>query len=408
MYITENRLLKWGLYCNVIYILLLFLFLPDGINFLNIFITSLLLLSTIIIFFICFERRTLLKQVPKKTRIIFYLLFLWALVIIVRSFSLSIQDWLTNFGNIYTAFAWLSPLVLVLGLKIENWSLVFKAISFMFSIMIICFLLLPFLEINEEWIQLLRPICFVLLIGLNRFGSLNRLKSYAIIVIYIILNLWVSSRRVDLLFLFITFSFIIMDKLIAIQIKKILIKYIIFGFIVVLTLIFTIGYQHISNLVSQIIEFQDSRTFLFTELMQDLNVTEKFTGRGSLGTYYSEFMAGTKRYTVQILKQKWWGDSAVRITTEVGYLQMILKGGFILLTLNLIIFIKSSYVAIFKSNNKFIKRLGYYILIIAILTIIEFRPTFTPTFIILWMAIGTVSVKKYRMMTNEEINALIK
>jgi len=36
------------------------------------------------------------------------------------------------------------------------------------------------------------------------------------------------------------------------------------------------------------------------------------------------------------------------------------------------------------------------------------RPAFTPTFILLWMAIGTVLSKKYRDMNDEEINALIK
>jgi hypothetical protein len=87
---------------------------------------------------------------------------------------------------------------------------------------------------------------------------------------------------------------------------------------------------------------------------------------------------------------------------------MILKGGFIMLLLNLIILISSSYVAIFKSRNKFIKRLGYYILIFMILYLIELRPTFTPIFFILWMAIGTVLNEKYRLMDDEEINSLIK
>ena len=64
--------------------------------------------------------------------------------------------------------------------------------------------------------------------------------------------------------------------------------------------------------------------------------------------------------------------------------------------------------AIFKSKNKFIKRLGYYILIITIISLVEFRPAFTPTFILLWMAIGTVLSKKYREMDNSQIKNIIK
>jgi hypothetical protein len=142
--------------------------------------------------------------------------------------------------------------------------------------------------------------------------------------------------------------------------------------------------------------------------MTELNAFEKVVGRGSLGSYYSEYFQNTKWYTVEILKEPWWGDSSTRITTEVGYLQMILKAGFIMLLLQLFLLSYSIYKALFKSNNRFIKRLGLYVLVILILSIISFRPAFTPTFIILWMAVGTILNEKYRAMDDEEINSLVK
>ena len=99
---------------------------------------------------------------------------------------------------------------------------------------------------------------------------------------------------------------------------------------------------------------------------------------------------------------------ADRITIEVGYLQMILKGGFVMLLLYSALGFFAAYVAIFKSNNKFIKRLGFYITIILILSIISLRPAFTPTFIIFWMAIGTVLNKENREMNDAEIKKLIQ
>jgi hypothetical protein len=193
-----------------------------------------------------------------------------------------------------------------------------------------------------------------------------------------------------------------------IKIKKAVIKYIILSFIVLMVLVFTYGYENISLLINKIVEFNDSRTFLFTELLADLNFTEKIFGKGSLGTYYSPFFNKVLRYFEHIGEYWFALDNPTRITVEVGYLQMILKGGFLLLILNFSIMLSSVYLAIFKSNNNFVKRLGVFILSLTLLSLISFRPAFTPTFILLWMAIGTVLSKKNRMMTNEEIESKLK
>jgi hypothetical protein len=409
MYITQKRLLKWALYGLSIYIFLYLIFRPEGINIQKIVITILMLFSLLTTIFIGIKNSKQLKSISKFPRFLFYLIIFWGCITIIRGFSLSIQDWVTNFGNVYMAAAWLSPVALILGLKIENWSVVFKAIFFMFQLMFFLFFASLFYNVDyNDWVMLLRPVNLILLIGLYHFRFNDKIKTYLLIIIYIIVNAYFSSRRVDLLFLFLTVSLLLMDKLLVIRVRKKFLKYILFGFLSGVIIIFTFGYELVSIFIASFIDFQDSRTFLFKELMSDLNFTEKIFGRGSLGTYFSEFMEHTKRYTEEILKQKWWGDASVRITTEVGYLQMILKGGFILLSLNLFMSVYAIYLAIFKSNNRLITRLGYYILVISVLSIVEFRPTFTPAFIIFWMAIGTVLKKEYRQMNDSEIESLIK
>jgi hypothetical protein len=408
MYITEKRLLKWALYCNIIYVLLFFLIRPQGIGVQKIGITSLFLFSTIIIIVLSIRNWGRLKEIPKFARGLFSLIIFFGTIVIVRGFSFSLQDWVTNFGNVYMGFAWLVPFTLVLGLKIENWSIVFNAINFMFQLMIFFFFVtLFFIDDYIKWAWLLRPVNFILLVAMYRYGILDKIKIIVIIGIYIFVAVWVE-QRMDLLFLFLTFVFLLLDKLFSISIKKQFLKYIFGGFIIVLILIFTVGYEAVSNAIASVIEFQDSRTFLYTELFDELAKTnDQLFGRGSLGTYFSDFMEHTKRYVEEILKIEWWGDASDRITIEVGYLQMVLKGGIALLVLNVSIAIYAIYVALFKSNNKFVKRLGYYILIISILSLVSLRPAFTPTFIIFWMAIGTVLNKKYRFLSNEEINNLI-
>jgi len=365
------------------------------------------LFSVFSIYFLCIKDGKQLNQLSTGNRWVIYLLLFWGVIVIVKSFTLNPQDWITNFGNVYMGFAWLMPAITVLGLKIENWTVMFKSISFMFTLMIGAFLFLSVLTINDEWIWLLRPLVFVLIIGFNRFTLIKKIQILIIIVVYMVVST-IGERRMEYLWLIMVFGFLIMDRVMSFRVRRTFIKYIIAGFLLVLTLIFTLGYEYVWRIVTMFADIQDSRTFLFRELMSELNFSEKIFGRGSLGTYYSEYFEHTKWYVVDVLKKPWYGDSSTRITIEVGYLQMILKGGFIMMLLNLIILISSSYVAIFKSRNKFIKRLGYYILIFMILYLIELRPTFTPIFFILWMAIGTVLNKKYRLMDDEEINALIK
>ncbi|MDU8884649.1 hypothetical protein RXV94_00655 [Yeosuana sp. MJ-SS3] len=403
MFITQKELLKLAIYANVIYVALLFLFRPDGFNIENIVITSFLLTSVVIILFLCYINRKNLLSIPKTTRIIFYLLLFWSVIVVVRSFSLNLQDWLTNFGNVYMAFSWFVPVLIILGQKVENWNVIVGAIFFMFMVMIFAYAFFPVEgKSPTEWTWLLRPINFIFLLGVYRFKLTNRIIIIIALTIYILLAINLK-QRIEFLFLFLVLFFLIIERLKHIKIKRVFLKYIIFSFVILLILVFTYGYENINRMANNIVEFQDSRTFLFNELFDDLSNAETIFGKGSLGTYFSPFMEHTKNYITNYLNLEWWGDASDRITIEVGYLQMILKGGFVLFLLTVTLMINSAYLAIFKSNSKFIKRLGLFILIMTILSLISFRPAFTPTFIILWFAIGTVLNKNNRKMTDEDI-----
>ncbi|MDC0956438.1 hypothetical protein OAS44_01045 [Flavobacteriaceae bacterium] len=388
---------------------LLFLFEPNKLNFEKISITAFLLFSILSIFYIGFLNKGLLNELSKTNRRLFYVLILWGIITIIRGFSTSVQDWVTNFGNVYMGMAWVVPIVLILGIKLENWKPVFSALNFMFCLMLFSTLLLFHYnampgKLKTEWSWLLRPINLILLIGISRFNLNNRIIFYLTFALYILIAVF-AEQRIEFIFLTVVFFFILLLKLKHIKIKKSIIKYIISGFVILMILVFTYGYENISIMANRVIEFKDSRTFLFTELFKDLSFTEKVFGRGSLGTYYSPFFSKVLRYFEHIGKYWFALDNPTRITVEVGYLQMILKGGFLLLILNFSMMLRAVYVAFFKSNNNFVKRLGLFILALTLLSLISFRPAFTPTFILLWMSIGTVLNKKNRMMTDEEIKS---
>lgn len=409
--ITEKKLLKYALYCNAIYIFLLFLFRPNEINIEKIIISSFLAVSVIGVLVCCLRNTYQLKKLTITDRRLFFLLMFWGIIVVVRSFSLSVQDWLTNFGNVYMALAWFTPILLVLGIKIENWKTVFQALFFMFNLMFLSLLMLPFYldngKLKTEWTWLLRPVNFVILFGVNRFKITKRIIVYFAFSIYILIGV-LTEQRLEFIYIVLLIVIIFLDKIYQVKIKRKFLKLTFFSTLLITTLVFTFGYENLTKIATNYIDYQDTRVFLYEELLEELQGYEKIVGRGSLGTYYSDFFERTTRYYYLKGDTAWKGDEPERITIEVGYLQMILKGGFLMFILMFYIMIRSSYLGIFKSNNRLVKRLGIYIFIISSLSLISFRPAFTPTFILLWMAIGTVLNKRNREMSDEEVNSLIK
>ena len=91
MFISEKKLLKIGLYSNALYVLLLFLFDPDGINITKVLISSTLLFSAISVGIICLKNLKSLKQLPRTAILLFKLIMLWGFIVIARGFSFSLQ-----------------------------------------------------------------------------------------------------------------------------------------------------------------------------------------------------------------------------------------------------------------------------------------------------------------------------
>lgn len=409
--IKLDRLLRYALYSNAIYVFLLFLLKPNGITFEKLFVSSFLVLAVFGVYMHAYVKRKQLDLIPKAAKRIFYLLLLWSVVVVVRSFSTSLQDWVTNFGNVYMALAWFTPVIMISGTEPKNLRALFSSIFVAFLLMIAALIFLPFHigagKLEAEWIWLLRPVNFLLLIGVKRFDPAYRFLIYIALVVYVIIIV-LTEQRIDFLFLGIVFLFQFVNQMRQIKLKKQFFKIAITTLTLLTLVIFTFGYEKFSGAVNTVIEYKDSRTFVYNELFDDLSVNEQRFGKGSLGTYYSDFFERTRRYYIISGKRGWAADVPDRITTEVGYLQMILKGGFVLMILNFLLMIYTSYLGLFKSNNKITKRLALYVLILSILSLISFRPAFTPTFIILWMSIGFVLNKNNRSLNDEEIEKRIR
>jgi hypothetical protein len=132
----------------------------------------------------------------------------------------------------------------------------------------------------------------------------------------------------------------------------------------------------------------DSRTFLFVDFFTDFKVEDFYTGRGFLGTYFSPYF------------QEWqgdFGDSFNRFTIEIGFLQMLLKGGFVLVITTIVIFIRAIYLGFIRSNPGNINfMLSVWLLIEFTMLSIENVPCFNIHFLLIWVVIGKMYLMKPR------------
>lgn len=142
--------------------------------------------------------------------------------------------------------------------------------------------------------------------------------------------------------------------------------------------IFTIMENTYGNKSSMV---QDSRTFLFRELNDDLTATSSWIyGKGIFGTYYSQVMHNA-------LMRKDYSDNENRLGTEAGYLWLLLKGGVIYSILYVLLF----YIAILKgikSKNVFLFFLAFIIANRLLLMFVSFTPTYDIINMFLWIFLG--------------------
>jgi hypothetical protein len=293
-------------------------------------------------------------------------------------------------------WSWLTPLAVVFGFNIYHWLSLFNFLSKLLLMAVIASLGALFYSINEAF-SVMEWLLFFPVILLTYFYQRKTNRHILILAIpaYLLLS-YVVSERSSILFLGLMIIFVTLESLrqsgYNLYIKtSLIITTIVIGALMVIP---------VNNLITDITQNQeataDTRTFLFEELYADMSDHDLLVGRGALGTYHSTYF----EYTAELGLA---GDSPTRSIVEVGYLQMILKGGYIMMGLYLLILVPAAYLGIFKSNNIIARMSGYLILSYLLLWMITYPPTISPEYILLWMAAGTAMSTSARKITNNEI-----
>ncbi|MEP6725377.1 MAG: hypothetical protein ABJC98_06165 [Bacteroidota bacterium] len=140
----------------------------------------------------------------------------------------------------------------------------------------------------------------------------------------------------------------------------------------------------------------DSREYVFNQYFTSMEDYMWF-GKGLDGTYYCPLV--TDDIDIDAVEY--------RDLIECGYLQVILKGGYVNLALFLAIMVPAVFLGLFQSRNVFSKACGFIIL----LWLIDMGPYGLPTlslrYILVWICVGVCYNKNIRLYGEDEIKKLI-
>ena len=138
--------------------------------------------------------------------------------------------------------------------------------------------------------------------------------------------------------------------------------------------------------------FERTRTGVEEFFYRDMGPVDWVIGRGIDGKYYCPGIEMTEgHFTIY------------RSVIETGYLQFVLKGGLIYLALFLLVMIPAAFKGLFLSKNLLSKAFAIWIILYLMFTYPTVINSFTPNYIIMWLAAAFCFSKSMREKTNGQI-----
>ncbi|WP_201352035.1 hypothetical protein [Hydrogenimonas urashimensis] len=365
--------------------------------YVKIFLSLLMNISGILLIIYFFKlKKKINKHIHLYFKTLLYLSIFWGLITIMRSLSFDLKAMMSLFGNFLMGWTWLMPLAYVFGAKLQNWialfgflrKLLYTGTFLLFSNLIFPLGLYGILKWLKFW-----P---VFLMTYPYQTKKNILSLIISLIAFVIASIW-SSQRTNALFLGLFFIFFTIEYLRqtnnTLFYKKLAFFLIGISFAIIIIVQFN---SYINGLKKNEDLTRDTRTFVVIEMLDDMSLSDEIIGRGAMGTFFSPYFYRLKKAGIE------GGDAANRQVNEVGFMHIVLKGGYIMLFLWISILLPASFLGILRSKNIISKMSGYYILSYLLTWFISYAPFFSPEFILLWMATGTCISKKVRETKNED------
>jgi hypothetical protein len=129
---------------------------------------------------------------------------------------------------------------------------------------------------------------------------------------------------------------------------------------------------------------EDTRTFLYNELFGDMNTKDLIFGRGFQGSYFSPYFLYQ-----QTANHDFSGDFYYRFSIEVGFLECLLKGGFIFFFLFITPLVTAIYKGMFtRHTSRTAFLISIYILTEFLILFVENIPSYHFQFFLIFFMAG--------------------
>jgi hypothetical protein len=405
---NKNRIIS-ALAAIIIYEVLFNIISPDGLSSIKIAITLMIWISLYQSFIIFLTRFSQIRAViPDLPFMLFITILAWNIINIFRSAFDSDNTVTTLLGNPITSLALLVPFSLSFCIEKENLKTVLKMFIFLILICIpayFVFWILAGIPNNLTYNMVFRSMTYgtFFLITLMPFQTkkinlLILLGSAFLFFIAMKTEYRTMMLRMAMLFVAALAVFLYMKfKLKTILIIAFFVLFIPFFLLFDSIKTGTSAFQKYLVYVKDPMLSTDTRTFLYTEVYDDLKQNNMLRfGKGSVARYYSPYFAEQD------------GDYRTRLSVEVGILAMLLTGGLLAVILNIILFIIAIYLSLFKSENFLSVSLGFVLIVHTILLFIESYLVYSLYNIVIWFIVGLCLSKEIRSLSNAEIYNFFK
>lgn len=325
----------------------------------------------------------------------------------------------TSLGNPYNALALMAPFAVALAISKTAITLLNR---YLFLIMIvggvlavISFSIRGFgvtpADIGSGW-TLIYPMVFLI----GSMSYLGRIKKYLILGMSL-LFLWyigivIGSRatllRISMLYIFTWVSEIPRNLLTRLVYPVVLLCLVTFSYLTINSSlsgdksIFQLSIQYLQDFTGRssetsVLDKSDTRTFLYVEVVGDLVETGSLIfGKGSSGTYYSPYFQATGH------------DTDTRLTVEVGFLAYLLKGGILAVVSNIGLLLYASYLAILKSNSRYVKWVGFTLIVHVTLLFSENLISMDLYNLCVWLFVGIGLSKDILALNDGQVLVLLR
>lgn len=373
------------------------------------YISAFLIYISIIILIFLVIKNKWFTDTPKYIKALY---IFWMIVIIVnifRGFFVAKDYWDWKFLML-TSFAFsLIPLAFFLGNNLNHAKTIIKmVIKYIFPL---GFMLIPLSLITTEELYpriMIMVSLFVLFIPFVKRKWKLLIIIVSLVSLFIALGFRTNIIKISLSYLILgSYYFIGLNKKFRLNLFR-LTLFAIPPLLIVSSIIFNFNiFNEFSRLKSYYITTNkgevenlvvDTRTFLYVEVLSQLNFTDSYIlGESAAGYYESKAFYNS-------------GGAIMgkRYGSEVGILNIMLRYGLLGVISYFLMLYAVSYLSINNSNNDLSKLIGLFIASRWVISFFEEFTQFDINFLFFWMIIGLVSSTAFRKMNNEEIKNYLK